>query len=82
MDVRLFPNPSPDGRLRMSLEGMDAEEELQVEVFDALGALEHAGRQVVLEGAQELAVPPLARGMHMVRLTLGASVRTVRVVVQ
>ena len=82
LEALLFPNPTPDGRLSVRLDGMDAEEELQVEVFNAMGGLEATGRQQVVEGVQQLAVPVLAPGMHMVRLTLGGSVRITRVMVR
>lgn len=82
LEAVLFPNPTPDGRLSVRLDGMDAEEELQVEVFNAMGGLEAAGRQQVAEGVQQLAVPVLAPGMHMVRLTLGGSVQITRVMVR
>lgn len=81
-DVVVFPNPSADGRFSLMLEGMDAEEDMQVEVLDALGALVASVQQPMAEGAQLLALPALGPGMYMLRITIGEAVLMERVMVR
>ncbi|HMU13891.1 MAG: T9SS type A sorting domain-containing protein [Bacteroidetes bacterium] len=81
----VFPNPSADGRFNLRADGFDAEEPLNIEVLTLQGARKAAPRTIVLaeEGVQALALDrPLESGMYILRITVGGSVTTERLIVR
>ena len=81
----VFPNPSADGRFNLRADGFDAEEPLNIEVLTLQGARKAAPRTLVLaeEGVQALPLDrPLESGMYILRITVGGSVTTERLIVR
>ena len=81
----VYPNPSADGNFSIRVEGFDEEEPIRVETFDLLGSRIGAPHILpVSEGGIVAMVldQPLASGIYLLRISVGESVTTERLVVR
>ncbi|MBP7513407.1 MAG: T9SS type A sorting domain-containing protein [Flavobacteriales bacterium] len=73
--LSLYPNPNHDGRVRVTLDGLDITRETSamINVFDALGRHELAERSVAAEGSLNctLDVGHLPAGAYLVVVSIG-----------
>ncbi|MBL0044422.1 MAG: T9SS type A sorting domain-containing protein [Flavobacteriales bacterium] len=81
----VFPNPTADVQFSLLAHGIDAEEPIATEVFDLLGM--RVANSVTLSSVEGIALPvvldkPLASGLYVVRITVGESTTTERLVVR
>ncbi|UOQ98434.1 T9SS type A sorting domain-containing protein [Hymenobacter sp. 5317J-9] len=77
VSLRVFPNPTADGRLRVELSGINAKAS-QLRVFNALGQVVHAGSLAV--GTESLNLSKLAAGVYTLRVQTAEGVLTQRIV--
>ena len=81
----LFPNPSSDGRFSIRTEAYDEEVPMVVEAFNLLGDRIASARVVPVTDdgvAPVLLDRPLESGVYLLRITVGESVTTERLVVR
>jgi hypothetical protein len=81
----IFPNPSTDGSLNITANGMDEGTSVSIQIHDMLGAL--VGSAVISAASDGSVIPvvlpqPMARGLYIVQLTVGDRTTAQRLVVQ
>ncbi|MBO0357047.1 fibronectin type III domain-containing protein [Hymenobacter sp. BT186] len=83
-EVSVYPNPSHDGTLTLSLRGVDGVSSTQVELFNALGQRVLTQPVSIRGGAveQPLAVQGLAKGIYTLRAQIGQTTITRKVVLE
>jgi hypothetical protein len=83
-EVSVYPNPSHDGTLTLSLRGVDGVSSTQVELFNALGQRVLTQPVSIRGGAveQPLAVRNLAKGIYTLRAQIGQTTITRKVVLE
>jgi hypothetical protein len=83
-EVSVYPNPSHDGTLTLSLRGIDGVSSTQVEMFNSLGQRVLTQPVSIRGGAveQPLAVQGLAKGIYTLRAQIGQTTITRKVVLE
>jgi len=81
-EVSVYPNPSHDGTLTLSLRGVEGVSATQVEFFNALGQRVFTQAVTIRNGAVEQALPVqnLAKGIYTLRAQVGQTTITRKVV--